>query len=295
VPKNIFEFPPNYAKAPPQLHMTFAFRDLSRDVLCSARWGSGMVARAARVWAGTFSASSSLVFLLMAVAIGRAQTPPPPAAPNPPPLQAGQPKPVTGFVSSYEILRTVRAAGFDPLVQPLREGSIYVLRATDYRGILMRVVLDARTGVIRDVTRIVSATPGPYGMMEPYGPPAYASAPYGPYAAPDEPEPVTPQLDLGDDAIGPPPPRPAASPTVTRPPTSTHSSVPPLPRPRPAALASQKTEKTGKVAVPAAQLHPPNSAPQTGASANAAGVNSTAAPATSATPSKLPPLPPFND
>jgi hypothetical protein len=257
-----------------------------------------MVARAARVRAGTFSASLSLIFLLMAAAIGRAQAPPPPAAPNPAPLQAGQPKPVTGFVSSYEILRTVRAAGFDPLAQPLREGSVYVLRATDFRGILMRVVLDARTGVIRDVTRIVSGAPGPYGMMAPpYGPPAYTSAPYGPppYGAPDESEPPMPELGVGDDAIGPPPPRPAAAPPTTRPATSTRASVPPLPRPRPAALASQKSDKAGNFAVPTSPAHAANSPPQTGASANAAGVNGAAAPATAATPSKLPPLPPFND
>jgi hypothetical protein len=39
----------------------------------------------------------------------------------------------------------------------MREGTSYVLRATDFRGIPMRVVLDARTGVIRDATRIVPA------------------------------------------------------------------------------------------------------------------------------------------
>ena len=55
-------------------------------------------------------------------------------------------------------MRTLRSAGFDPLAPPLREGTIYVARATDYRGILMRVVLDARTGAIRDANRIV---PGP--------------------------------------------------------------------------------------------------------------------------------------
>jgi len=41
--------------------------------------------------------------------------------------------------------------------RPLREGASYVLRATDFRGIPMRVVLDARTGVIRDATRIAPA------------------------------------------------------------------------------------------------------------------------------------------
>src|SRR5271170_6161557 len=67
-------------------------------------------------------------------------------------------QPGTGFVSSYEITRIARSAGFDPLAPPLREGTIYVLRATDYRGILMRVVIDAHSGAIRDANRIV---PGP--------------------------------------------------------------------------------------------------------------------------------------
>ncbi len=65
--------------------------------------------------------------------------------------------PMIGFVSPYEIMRTVRSAGFHPVSRPLREGTSYVLRATDFRGIPMRVVLDARTGVIRDATRIVPA------------------------------------------------------------------------------------------------------------------------------------------
>ena len=39
-----------------------------------------------------------------------------------------------------------RLAGFDPLALPLREGTTYVIRATDFRGILMRVVVDARSG-----------------------------------------------------------------------------------------------------------------------------------------------------
>jgi hypothetical protein len=88
----------------------------------------------------------------------QAQTPAEAApAPHPIPL----PPPVLGFVSPYEIMRTVRSAGFHPMSRPLREGASYVLRATDFRGIPMRVVLDARTGVIRDATRIVPADAQP--------------------------------------------------------------------------------------------------------------------------------------
>ena len=94
--------------------------------------------------------------------------------------------PVTGFVPPYEIVRTVRAAGFDPLAPPLREGTTYVLRATDFRGVLMRVVVDARTGAIRVANRIVPG-PGLYGpaayppgSYSPYGPAGYGPGPYGP-------------------------------------------------------------------------------------------------------------------
>ena len=111
-----------------------------------------------------FGAGVVFVACLFAAAPGRAQVTvrPPPAAP---PVT----QPVTGFVSSYEITRIARSAGFDPLAPPLREGTIYVLRATDYRGILMRVVIDAHSGAIRDANRIVPG-PGRYGQF--YGAPS---------------------------------------------------------------------------------------------------------------------------
>jgi len=252
--------------------------------------------RAGLVGAGTFSAALS--FLLLAAAGSHAQTPPASAPPSPPSAQASaQPKPVTGFVSSYEILRTVRAAGFDPLAPPLREGTTYVLRATDFRGILMRVVLDARTGVIRDVSRIVSATPGPYGMIAPpYRPPPYASLPYGPpYGSPAEYDAPASEIGPAAEAVAPPSPRPAAVPTTMRPSASAQPPLPPLPRPRPATLASQKTEKPKKTKQTAEPPQPANLPSRTGANANAVGVKTGAAPPPSATPGRLPPLAPLND
>jgi hypothetical protein len=149
-------------------------------------------------------AALAVTILLLAAASGHAQAPPPLSPP------AALPS-VPGFVPSYEIMRTLRSAGFEPLAPPLREGSTYVVRANDYRGILMRVVLDARTGAIRDANRIV---PGPgsdarLGMLPPYE------------EAPDTmpPPEVTGAL---------PPPRP-----VQR-----AIALPPLPRPRPAELAA---------------------------------------------------------
>ena len=100
---------------------------------------------------------------------------PPTASPSAP-----QSAPLRGFVPPYEILRTVRAAGFDPLAPPLREGTSYVVRAIDFRGVAMRVVVDARSGAIRDANRIVSG-PGLYG---PYAPGPYPPAPYGRFGTP---------------------------------------------------------------------------------------------------------------
>ena len=167
-----------------------------------------------------------LVACLFAAAPGRAQVPaPPPAAP---PVA----QPVTGFVSSYEITRIARSAGFDPLAPPLREGTIYVLRATDYRGILMRVVIDAHTGAIRDANRIVPG-PGRYGQF--YSAPSL-------YDPADLAEPV---MVPSTADMEPPSLRPLVPHGATR---SALPEIPPLPRPRPAALASRKPLDDGNPA-----------------------------------------------
>src|SRR5581483_8596413 len=124
-------------------------------------------------------AAVAVSFCLALVAGAAAQSPAPPPAVSGGP---SQPKPVTGFVPAFEIMRTVRSAGFDPLAPPLREGTTYVLRATDFRGILMRVVVDAHSGAIRDVVRIVPG-PGQAGLAPPpydrRPPPYYRGAPFG--------------------------------------------------------------------------------------------------------------------
>jgi hypothetical protein len=141
-------------------------------------------------------------------------------------------------------MRTVRAAGFDPLAPPLREGTTYVLRATDFRGILMRVVVDARSGAIRDANRIVPG-PGSYGQAEfgPYGAPAsFSASAYGEPAPPSPNDPDLARLPAG---------RAAAHPRVV--------ISPPLPRPRPAALAKTDSKaelKPAEAAAPAASSKP---------------------------------------
>jgi len=161
----------------------------------------------------------ALTVVVVAAARAFAQAAPPRAAP-----------PVPGFVPPYEIMRTVRAAGFDPLTPPIREGTIYALRATDFRGVLMRVVVDARTGAIRDANRILlgpGADPsGRLGMMpHPSQPPPAALLPYGRAPHPDVP---------------PPPFAPSAAAPSSTAPAAMPAALPPLPRPRPAETASGK-------------------------------------------------------
>ena len=219
-----------------------------------------------------------LVACLFAATPGRAQVPaPPPAAP---PIT----QPVTGFVSSYEITRIARSAGFDPLAPPLREGTIYVLRATDYRGILMRVVIDARTGAIRDANRIVPG-PGRYGQF--YSAPSL-------YDPADLAEPV---MVPSTAEMEPPPLRPLVPHGVTR---SALPEIPPLPRPRPAALASRKpfadaNPKAQPIADPKGVTPgaPPAAKPQINSEAS---TTAPAAPAGSAAPKKSPAIvEPLND
>ena len=194
--------------------------------------------------------------------------------------------PVTGFVPPYEIVRTVRAAGFDPLAPPLREGTTYVLRATDFRGILMRVVVDARTGAIRDANRIV---PGPglygsggYGQGGYYGPGGYGPDGYGPslygprangpdtgpraYGPDASPRPLgagppsgeasaddmSPPAETRQSPISPPGVSPLEDDALAEPPPrqSARSAIgPPLPRPRPATLAAAKPSRDEPAAV----------------------------------------------
>ncbi len=207
---------------------------------------------------------TAIASLLATMASGNAQVPPPPQSPPRPAQPAVQQPPPPGFVSSYEIMQTLRSAGFDPLALPLREGTVYVARATDYRGILMRVVLDARTGAIRDANRIVPGPgnyDGPYGGT--YGSEPYGSGPYSPGLYGPEPNGPGPYGRVG---MMPPPDAPppesdnsmkSVAPNLARP--ATGVTAPPLPRPRPSRLASRKPVDDAK---PSAGVDPkPGSKP----------------------------------
>jgi hypothetical protein len=237
-----------------------------------------MAARLAAFGTGAFSVSLALSLALLTTSGAVAQT------------SASQPRPVTGFVSTYEIMRTARSAGFDPLVPPLREGTSYVLRATDFRGIPMRVVLDARTGAIRDVTRIVPAASGPVGTMPPSygGPPAYGSSPY------DSPPGYGAPTGMGPGGA----PGQLSQPVMPSATAPARPQFPPLPRARPTEQASQKPDVTGtatnnsgsttSASKPVAKSEATATVPTTAATA-------AVPPAAPAAPGKAPPVPPIND
>jgi hypothetical protein len=148
------------------------------------------------------------------------------------------------------------------------------------------VVIDAHTGAIRDANRIVPG-PGRYGQF--YGVPSL----YDP-------------ADIDAPAIVPgtaemePPLRPLASHTATR---SALPEIPPLPRPRPAALASRKPLDDGNPAAKTRLIAEPKSVTPDAAPAAKPQVNSEAtatvppaAPAAPSAPKKSPGIvEPLND
>ena len=215
------------------------------------------------------TAALYLCYLLLAATTGHAQSPPPD------PISTATAAPVAGLVPPYEINKIVRAAGFSPLAPPRREGATYVLRAIDYREILMRIVVDARSGAIQAVNRMVPAKPnGVVGAMPPAfgGRGTYNSLsslpPNGPLPGLPPYEPPPRQLPSGPQPHDVPPDHampadtggsPAGAEqedlsTPPPPPLMTHSSTQPapqgaqpLPRPRPSELTMQKAKPAGKV------------------------------------------------
>ncbi len=170
-----------------------------------------------------------------------------------PAAEAQAPQQAGGLVPPRAVMGIVHSNGLDPVGRPVREGATYVVRAINRRGLLMRVVVDARSGDIRAVNRIV---PGPDGP----GPVAMRPAPYGPPPEFDPP-PVTP--DQYDDM---PPARAIRPPVVHAPPRATAFATPPLPRPRPANVVA---DTPAPAPAPPAEIKPavPAAAPDSSAKA----------------------------
>jgi hypothetical protein len=149
----------------------------------------------------------------------------------------------------YEIVAILRSTGLDPLGAPVRQGVTYRLRAVDRAGRDLNVVVDARYG---DILLVERATDGPYPDRR------IVTAPPGYY---DDPELFDHARDRYADVPLNPPPliRPKPTPRVAAMPVEKH---PPLPKPRPEAVAAQSAPAAASAAtVPAAA--PPASKPET--------------------------------
>ena len=222
--------------------------------------------RASGATSATWAAALSLCCLVSSALPGYAQSQ------SVAPESVAAPAPLLGLISPDEITKIVRAAGFTPLAPARRQGTTYELRATDYRDVLMRVVVDGRSGAIRAVNRIVPARPeGVVGLMPPpdMGPTLNKPPPAEPLPSPPPagPSPHDTAATTGgipgvpkEAKLGlPPPPL-----TTLRGPDDAQ----PLPRPRPADLTTQKARASGKVpnAAPAVPYGPqiaPRSVPVT--------------------------------
>jgi hypothetical protein len=237
----------------------------------ASRFNTSFAALCARgATAATGAAALSLCCLVPAALPGHAQSQS--AAPD----TMAAPAPLLGFVSPDEITKIVRAAGFTPLAPARRQGTTYELRATDYRDVLMRVVVDGRSGAVRAVNRIVPARPeGVVGLRPPpdmgptlYKPPASEPLPSPPPAgaSPHDTAATTggiPSVPKEAKLGTPPPPVATLRGTDAAP-----DDAQPLPRPRPPDLTTQKARASGKVpsAAPAAPYGPqiaPRPAPVT--------------------------------
>ena len=176
---------------------------------------------------------------------------------EPPPGYGGPPQPmVHDGLPPNEALMIARSSGLRPLTQPARQGSNWVLLASDNMGGQLRVVINARTG------RIVHAAPAhdprfaygeppsrPRGLV-PIAPPQHAAAPPPGYGTAPPPDLNTPTPPLPRTARTTPPQQtpPAAggsqksnlagAPDVTGS-VPTRPARTPLPRPRPAIAANE--------------------------------------------------------
>ena len=192
-------------------------------------------------------AALCLICLMVAVARGHAQ----PRSTDQAPVAAEGT--LTALLPRDEVNRLLRAAGFSPLSPPQHQATMYVVRALDERDIVMRVVVDARSGAITAVNRVVPSRPD--SVVNKMLPPHVAS-PYEPLPEPatsGSPPQEEPPHAMPADIGGTPTTRKEGDLSVLLTPSAmlsgTHPALPvpvPLPRPRPLNL-TRAAKPNGKV------------------------------------------------
>jgi hypothetical protein len=188
-------------------------------------------------------------------------------------------RPAQGQLPPYEILTIVRSIGLEPLSQPLRRGSTYILRAIGGYGEEVRVVVEARGGEILSVQPVMPVA-APYGAPGPryidprYADPRYAERRYVDPLYTEEPEAYEPDARYAPQPSDPRSPRVIYAPRDKAPapkPAIRAKAAPPTgnvaPAPKSAAVAPAKP-----AAKPAADPVATNSTPpETSKTAPAAG------------------------
>jgi hypothetical protein len=172
------------------------------------------------------------------------------------------PGPGHGALPPFRIATIVRAAGFDPLFRPMRQGDTYVLRALDRNAVEYRLVIDAYTG--RTISIRATGEPGPYARVyrggPGYGPYGGGPSPmYGRVFGPDDdrygaPHPLPPQVRPPQTSRATPPGQ--IKPTLLARPEPNQTSETPLPRPRPYVM-----EATSSIPADAPKAAPQNTPP----------------------------------
>lgn len=167
-----------------------------------------------------------------------------------------------GMLPPYQILAIVRSVGLVPTERPVRSGPTYFVRALDYSGRLVRVVIDGRSGGVLSVQAAGEGGPvrlGYYprirvppemfddsddgGVPNPSSPPPGSFGRVAPAWSPD------PRVGAGSMWMQPAMPAPAArlpggSTLVPTAPTGGHTAdlapaFTPIPRARPSAALAQ--------------------------------------------------------
>ena len=158
-----------------------------------------------------------------------------------------------GLFAPDDVFEIVREMGFDPIGRPVRNGPIWIQRAVDDYGRLLRVMVDARRARVVGVEPI-GRMPVAYGR--PYaptgGPYAYGPRPY-PYVMPD------------DEAFAPPRPMMAirGQPQAALPPAiSPHAALPPQTGLPPSATQPKQKSAAVTPSLPPVPRKRPSSAPQ---------------------------------
>jgi len=154
---------------------------------------------------------------------------------------AQSPGPGQNVLPPLRVAAIVRAAGFDPLFRPMRQGDTYVLRALDRNEVEYRLVIDAYTG--RTVSIRATGEPGPYARVYHGGPG------YGPYGGPRH-GPMYGRVFGPDDDYDPRYGGPRPPPRVRPPQTTNAAPVAPPAQTKPTQIAAPEPNRTGETPLP---------------------------------------------